>query len=294
MLSRPLSSDTADRCGKADDPECLAQLLDLVEQTVASCAEWIPNRERERQSYRETLEFFAGETDDGFFRRHVAVVFFSGFRSSIVEAKLPAIYDAFPEINTVSAYGGDQIDAFMGNPSLIRNRAKITAVIGNARSFQAIIDRHGCFRAYLRSFNEGFPEGAGDRARIRDDLDRMQTDLMRRLAYFGPATTKHFLVDYGFNFIKPVVHVMRLLHRLGLVETEGEGSYRDAVRIGRLMADAVDMPIAYVDTVLASLGMASKSEANVCRKTDPLCDDCSLRSICLYYRGLRGESAKHI
>ncbi len=203
---------------------------------------------------------------------------------STVEPRLQAIHGAFPDINTVSAYGDKQIDALMGDPDLIRNRAKITAVVRNARSFQAIISRHGSFRAYLRSFDEGFPEGAGDSARILDDLDRLQADLMNRLAYFGPATTRHFLMDYGFSFIKPDVHVMRVLHRLGLVRTTCEGSYRDAVRIGRLIADAVDVPIRYVDTVLVSLGMTS--EANVCRKTDPLCDDCLLRSRCAYYHGL--------
>ncbi len=274
------------------DPGDLAQLFDLAEQTVAACTDRAPDREHERQSYRDTLELFSRETDDGFFRNHVAVIFFSGFKASIVEAKLPAICDAFPDINTVSAYGGDQIDALMGNPGLIRNRAKITAVIGNARSFQAIISRHGSFRAYLRSFNEGFPEGAGDPARILDDLDRLQADLMNRLAYFGPATTKHFLMDYGFNFIKPDVHVMRVLHRLGLVKTAGGESYQDAVRIGRLIADAVDVPIRYVDTVLVSLGMTSV--ANLCRKTEPQCSDCLLRSGCAHYHDLQGERMKCI
>jgi hypothetical protein len=32
-------------------------------------------------------------------------------------------------------------------------------------------------------------------------------------AYFGPATTRHFLADYGFNFIGPDACVMRVLHR---------------------------------------------------------------------------------
>ena len=123
-----------------------------------------------------------------------------------------------------------------------------------------------------------------DSARIQDNLDRLQADLINRLAYFGPATTRHFLMDYGFSFIKPDVHVMRVLHRLGLVRTTGERSYQDAVRIGRLIADAVDVPIRYVDTVLVSLGMTS--EANICRKTDPLCGDCLLRSRCAYYHGL--------
>jgi DNA-3-methyladenine glycosylase I len=122
------------------DLEYLAQLLDLAEQTVASCTDWVPDGERERQSYCDTLDRFARETDDGFFSSHVAVVFFSGFRASVVEARLPAIRNAFPSIGTVLAYGSDHIDALMGNPGLIRNRAKITAVTGNARSFQSIID----------------------------------------------------------------------------------------------------------------------------------------------------------
>jgi len=273
----------------AHDPGDLAQLFDLAEQTVASCAEWSPNRKRARQSYRGTLDYFFGQTDDDFFKRHVSVIFFSGLRVSTVEPKLPAIHDAFPDINTVSAYGNRQIDALMGNPDLIRNRAKITAVVRDARSFQAIAIRHGSFRTYLLSFNEGFPKGVGGPARVSDDLDRLEADLMRNLSYFGPASTKHFLADYGFSFIKPVSHIMRLLYRLGLVETQGKGSYRTAIRIGRLMTDVADVPIAYVDAVLASLGMANKREANLCRKTDPLCDDCFLRPRCLYYNGLRGE-----
>ena len=234
------------------------------------------------------MDRFARETDDGFYSSHVAVVFFSGFRARVVEAKLPAIFSAFPNIETMLAYGSDHIDALMGNPSLIRNRAKITSVVENAGSFRSIIDRYGSFRAYLRSFNEGFPEGSGDPTRILGDLDRLQADLMNRLAYFGPATTRHFLMDYGFSFIKPDVHVMRMLHRLGLVRTTGEGSYQDAVRIGRLIADAVDVPIRYVDTVLVSLGMTS--EANVCRRTEPRCGDCLLRSRCTYQSGSPASS----
>jgi hypothetical protein len=75
-----------------------------------------------------------------------------------------------------------------------------------------------------------------------------------------------------------------VLHRLGLVRTTGEGSYQDAVRIGRLIADAVDLPIRYVDTVLVSVGMTSA--ANVCRKTEPRCDECLLRPGCAYCHGL--------
>ncbi|MDD4336564.1 MAG: DNA-3-methyladenine glycosylase I [Firmicutes bacterium] len=144
---------------KTDDPECLAQLFDLAEQTVASRADWMPNREEARQSYRGTLEHFFGETDDGFFQTHASVIFFSGLKVSTVEPKLQAIRDAFRDIYTVSAYCDERIDALMGNPDLIRNKAKITAVVRNARSFQAIISRHGSFRASLLSFNEGFPKG---------------------------------------------------------------------------------------------------------------------------------------
>lgn len=284
MSSHTQNALAMNRCANAHDPQYLAQVFDLAEKTVASCTDWTPDRERERRSYRETLDFFARETDDGFFRQHVAIVFFSGFKASIVEAKLPAIYNAFPDIDTVLAYDSDQIEALMDNPNLIRNRAKITAVTGNARSFQTIINQYGSFSAYLLSFNEGFPEGVGDPAEILDDLDRLQADLMNRLAYFGPATTKHFLMDYGLNFIKPDVHVMRVLHRLGLVKTAGGESYGDAIRMGRLISDAADVPIRYVDTVLVSLGMTS--EANLCRKTDPLCGDCLLKSRCAYYHSL--------
>jgi len=141
-----------------------------------------------------------------------------------------------------------------------------------------------CHRSGLNHVSLQWNAITDDSARIQDNLDRLQADLINRLAYFGPATTRHFLMDYGFSFIKPDVHVMRVLHRLGLVRTTGERSYQDAVRIGRLIADAVDVPIRYVDTVLVSLGMTS--EANVCRKTEPQCDECLLRSRCTYCHDL--------
>ena len=269
--------------GATLDPERLRQVFDLAERTVAVHVEWTPSREGGRQEYREALNLFARETDTGFFRRHAAVVFFSGFRASVVEAKLPAIYAAFPDIRTVSGYDNDRIDALMADRRIIRNRAKITAVVANARAFGAIVDEHGSFRAYLRSFNEGFPEGAGDPVRVLGDLDRLQADLKRRFAFFGPATTRHFLMDYGFSFIKPDVHVMRLLHRLGLVNSAGEESYDDAVRVGRAIADAVGVPVRYVDTVLVAMGMTS--DGNVCRKTEPLCDECLLRAGCRFAAG---------
>lgn len=269
--------------GATLEPERLRQVFDLAERTVASHAEWTPNREGGRQEYREALNLFNRETDNGFFRRHVAVVFFSGFRASVVEAKLPALYDAFPDIRTVSEYGNDRIDALMTDPRIIPNRAKITLAVANARAFRAMVDRYGCFRAYLRSFSEGFPEGEGNPTGVLGDLDRLQADLKRRFAFLGPATTRHFLMDYGFSFVKPDVHVMRLLHRLGLVNTAGEESYDDAVLVGRAIADAVDVPVRYVDTVLAAMGMTS--EANICRKTEPLCGECLLRTVCALAAG---------
>jgi len=57
----------------------------------------------------------------------------------------------------VARYDERKVAELLGDPGLIRNRAKIEAAIGNARSFLAVQEAFGSFDAYLWRFVDGRP-----------------------------------------------------------------------------------------------------------------------------------------
>jgi DNA-3-methyladenine glycosylase I len=67
-----------------------------------------------------------------------------------------AAFDHFDPAK-VARYDERKVVDLMGNPGLIRNRAKIEAAVGNARSFLAVQEAFGSFDAYLWRFVDGRP-----------------------------------------------------------------------------------------------------------------------------------------
>src|SRR5512134_3052025 len=67
-----------------------------------------------------------------------------------------AAFDHFDPAK-VARYDERKIAELLGNPGLIRNRAKIEAAVGNARSFLAVQEAFGSFDAYLWRFVDGRP-----------------------------------------------------------------------------------------------------------------------------------------
>lgn len=66
-----------------------------------------------------------------------------------------AFEDFDPE--KVARYDGRRVRRLLGNPGIIRNRAKILAAINNARRFLAVREEFGSFDAYIWRFVEGRP-----------------------------------------------------------------------------------------------------------------------------------------
>jgi DNA-3-methyladenine glycosylase I len=57
-------------------------------------------------------------------------------------------YDGF-DVSTVAAYGPGDRERLLGDPGIIRNRAKVDAAIENARRIIALQDEHGSFEGWL-------------------------------------------------------------------------------------------------------------------------------------------------
>jgi DNA-3-methyladenine glycosylase I len=65
-------------------------------------------------------------------------------------------YQGF-DFEKVARFGEERIARLLSNPGLIRNRAKLSASVGNARHFLAVRREFGSFDRYMWSFMDGRP-----------------------------------------------------------------------------------------------------------------------------------------
>jgi DNA-3-methyladenine glycosylase I len=60
-----------------------------------------------------------------------------------------------PEI--VARFTAKKVESMLGNPGIVRNRAKVASAVGNARAFLKIREEFGSFAAYQWGFVDGLP-----------------------------------------------------------------------------------------------------------------------------------------
>ena len=101
--------------------------------------------------YHDTEYGFPQSADAVLFERLVLEINQAGLSWLTILKKRPAFrvaYDRF-DIDTVAAYGPDQVARLLGDAGIIRNRLKIAAAIENARRLQQIRQTHGSFASWL-------------------------------------------------------------------------------------------------------------------------------------------------
>ena len=110
------------------------------------------------------------------------------------------VFDGFkPDV--IASYTPEKIEALMADPGIVRNRAKITAAIGNARAWLELDDPV----AHLWQFVAGVPVQNDWQARAAlpastEASERMSRDLKRR----------------GFRFVGPTI-CYALMQACGMV-----------------------------------------------------------------------------
>jgi DNA-3-methyladenine glycosylase I len=93
-------------------------------------------------------------------------------------------FDEF-DFDKIAQYGETDISRLMADAGIVRNLAKITATIGNARNLLAVRDEFGSFDAYSWDFTGGAPKRNAFRS-LRDlpsstpESDAMAKDLKKR------------------------------------------------------------------------------------------------------------------
>jgi DNA-3-methyladenine glycosylase I len=112
----------------------------------------------------------------------------------------------------IAGYGPDDEARLLGDPGIVRNRAKIAATIGNARAFLAIDD----FDRYVWSFVDGSP--------IQNRWTSLgsvpaETDASRAIS--------RDLKKHGFSFVGPTI-VYAFMQSAGLVNDHLVSCFRHA------------------------------------------------------------------
>lgn len=141
--------------------------------------------------------------DRALFERLALEGFQSGLSWLIILRKRAAFRAAFAgfDIATVAGFGEQDLDRLLSDPGIVRNRAKITATIANARAALALPDG---LDAFLWSFA---PTGPRPRPRTLADVPASSTE--------SAAMAKE-LRRRGFRFVGPTT-CYALMQAVGMV-----------------------------------------------------------------------------
>lgn len=97
--------------------------------------------------------------DSKLFERLSLEAFQSGLSWLLILRKRAAFRELFADfdIPSVAAYGEDDVERLLGDARIVRNRAKISAVVANARAARELIADGGSLDALLWSFAPAEP-----------------------------------------------------------------------------------------------------------------------------------------
>ena len=137
--------------------------------------------------YHDTEYGFPQADERALFEIQSLELFQAGLSWELVLKKRPTTVAAFGgfEVDRVAAYGDDDVARLLADPGIIRNRLKVSAVIGNARRITALRDSHGGFAAWI----------AGHHPMAREDWTKLFRGAFK---FMGPEIVNEFLMCIGY------------------------------------------------------------------------------------------------
>jgi len=139
--------------------------------------------------YRDTRP----PNDNAYFENMTRVIFQAGLGWKMIDEKWPNFKKAFKNfsINDVAKFDEKDMNRLMSDAGIVRNRAKITAAISNARQFQSIRKEFGSFKAYVDSLDKS------------KNYALVIRDLGKRFSRLGPSSARIFLYSVGEKVRRP-------------------------------------------------------------------------------------------
>jgi DNA-3-methyladenine glycosylase I len=127
-------------------------------------------------------------------------------------------FDGF-EPARVARYNARKVEALMGDPGIVRNRAKIEGAVASARAYLDIMEKGPGFSKLLWDFVDGKPKV--NRFRSRSQVPA-ETELSRRIS--------KELAARGFKFVGPTI-VYAFMQAVGMVNDHLVTCFRHAAAL---------------------------------------------------------------
>ena len=132
--------------------------------------------------------------DDAYFENMTRVIFLAGLSWRMIDKKWPNFRKAFKNfsINNVAKFDEKDVERLMSDAGIVRNRAKITATINNAKQFQNTRKEYESFQRYLESLDKS------------NNYALVIKELGKRFNRIGPSSARIFLYTVGENIRRPM------------------------------------------------------------------------------------------
>jgi len=230
---------------KVPNAEVLAEKFfdlhcDLVRSGRASEEELVDMHRQYESPKRHTI------SDDAFYQTLVKTIFYSGFRPSVIERYMPAVFKYFDDFRKVVHYDDKTLEEMRSDPNMIKNKSKIKACYDNAWVLLELTNRFGSAQNFLDHYRDFFDKHNSYA------LLQLYDELQQNFYFLGEMTTLNFMADLGFEVFRPTRDAMRAFKRLGFITYEWD--YLEAVYVGRGISAATKLPLEYVVKVLQEFG----------------------------------------
>lgn len=230
---------------------------------------------------RRKTVFDKNKPDSFFYEKLVGTIHVSGYKVSILRNRWGDIKKAFSnyDINKVSQYSGKDLEKMMNNSKLIRNKRKLQACIENAKIMKEISTKYSSFGKYLDE--------------NKNNLKRLKEELIRKFYYLGNVLVLEYLKEVGIDAIKPDVHVVRVMYRLGLIDSEkmSPENIDKVIEVANKMSQLTREKLNVIDAIFWMYGGSGDNHVKkaICPKNKPLCNECPLTEYCIFYPKINSE-----
>ena len=127
------------------------------------------------------------DNDAGYLEMMTAVIFMGGLSRQVVMSKWDGFLVAFEgfDVDKVADFTDVDVERLSSDTRIVRYKAKIRAVVGNAAEMRTIAEGHGSFGAWLQSM-------------VSDEgTDRTSVELAKRFKYMSEASSERYLYAIG-------------------------------------------------------------------------------------------------
>lgn len=208
-------------------------------------------------------------SDDFFFKQSCDLVFQSGVRGAVWQKYESEIRKEFANYNVrkVSRYTKKEVERMLKNPKMLKNKRKIQACIYNAKMIVEVSREYSGFWHFLECH----------------ETEILVEKLKENFKWMGYTNAYAFLRYVGLEVVKPDVNVVRIMFRLGLIDSDKRNlaTYKKIQHVGKRIAEANNVRMAVIDYTLYMFGSGEKPFVKyaVCGKV-PKCDECPVKQYC--------------